>query len=68
MSAKEAGTTAILRVVDAIQNHSKPAIGHCCRAFLLHSRDPGPRAYADATGMPAGSEPGGSPGRGVTLW
>lgn len=38
----------ILHVVDDIQTHSKPVIGHCYREFLLRSRDPEERQYLDA--------------------
>jgi len=37
----------ILRVVDEIQNHSKPVIAHCYREFLLQNHDPEGREYVD---------------------
>lgn len=40
--------TEILRVVDEIQNHSKPVIERCYREFLLQNHDPESREYADA--------------------
>lgn len=40
--------TEILRVVDEIQDHSKPVIEHCYREFLLHNHDPESREYSDA--------------------
>lgn len=39
--------TEILRVVDEIQNHSKPVIEHAYREFLLQKHDPDEREYAD---------------------
>ena len=39
--------TEILRVVDEIQNHSKPVIEHCYREFLLQNHDPEEREYPD---------------------
>lgn len=38
----------ILRVVDEIQNHSRPVIEHCYRDFLLQNHDPDEREYPDA--------------------
>jgi hypothetical protein len=38
----------ILRIVDEIQNHSKPVIDHCYRVFLLQNNDPEEREYPDA--------------------
>jgi len=38
----------ILRVVDEIQNHSRPVIEHCYRDFLLQNNDPEEREYQDA--------------------
>lgn len=38
----------ILRVVDEIQNHSRPIIEHCYRDFLLQNNDPEEREYPDA--------------------
>jgi len=40
--------TEILRVVDEIQEHSKPVIEHCYREFLLQNHDPEEREYPDA--------------------
>ena len=37
----------ILRVVDEIQDHSKPVIEHCYREFLIGNHDPDERAYPD---------------------
>jgi len=37
----------ILRVVDEIQNHSKPVINHCYREFLIQNCDPEEREYPD---------------------
>ena len=39
--------TEILRVVEEIQDHSKPVIEHCYREFLLHNGDPDEREYPD---------------------
>jgi len=39
--------TEILRVVDEIQNHSKPVIEHCYREFLLQNSDPDEREYPE---------------------
>ena len=36
-----------LRVVDEIQNHSRPVIERCYREFLLHNHDPDEREYPD---------------------
>ena len=40
--------TEILRVVAEIQNHSRPAIEHCYREFLLQNHDPDECEYPDA--------------------
>jgi hypothetical protein len=40
--------TEILRVVEEIQNHSRPVIEHCYREFLIKSHDPEDREYFDA--------------------
>ena len=40
--------TEILRVVDEIQNHSKPVIEHVYREFMLQNHDPEEREYPDA--------------------
>jgi hypothetical protein len=47
-AALDAKITEILRVVDEIQNHSKPVIEHCYRDFLLQNHDPEEREYPDA--------------------
>jgi hypothetical protein len=39
--------TEILRVVDEIQNHSRPVITHCYREFVLQNHDPDEREYPD---------------------
>jgi len=39
--------TEILRVVDEIQNHSKPVIEHCYREFLLQNNDHDEREYPE---------------------
>ena len=39
----------IMRIVDEIQNHSKPIIEHCYQEFLLGNHDPEEREYSDAT-------------------
>jgi hypothetical protein len=39
--------TEILRVVEEIQNHSKPVIEHCYREFLLQNSDSEEREYPD---------------------
>ncbi len=39
--------TEILRVVDEIQNHSKPVIEHVYREFMLQNHDPEEREYPD---------------------
>jgi len=39
--------TEILRIVDEIQNHSKPIIEHCYREFLLQNNDPEEREYPE---------------------
>ncbi len=41
--------TEILRVVDEIQNHSKPVIKHVYCEFLLQNQDPEEREYPDAS-------------------
>jgi hypothetical protein len=46
-AALDAKITEILRVVDEIQDHSKPVIEHCYRDFLLQNHDPDERAYPD---------------------
>jgi len=47
-AALDAKITEILRVVDEIQDHSKPIIEHCYREFLLQNHDPDEREYPDA--------------------
>ena len=47
-AALDAKITEILRVVDEIQEHSKPVIKHCYRDFLLQNHDPDEREYPDA--------------------
>ena len=47
-AALDVKITEILRVVDEIQNHSKPVIDHCYRVFLLQNNDPEEREYPDA--------------------
>jgi len=47
-SALDRKITEILRVVDEIQNHSKPVIECCYREFLLQNHDPEEREYPDA--------------------
>ena len=46
-SALDRKVTEILRVVDEIQNHSKPVIECCYREFLLQNHDPEEREYPD---------------------
>jgi hypothetical protein len=46
-AALDAKITEILRVVDQIQQHSKPIVERCYREFLLHSADPEEREYPD---------------------
>jgi hypothetical protein len=46
-AALDVKITEILRVVDEIQNHSKPVINHCYREFLLHNGDSEEREYPD---------------------
>jgi hypothetical protein len=46
-AALDVKITEILRVVDEIQNHSKPVIEHCYREFLLNNCDPEDREYPD---------------------
>lgn len=46
-AALDVKITEILRVVDEIQNHSKPVIEHCYREFLLQNHDPDEREYPD---------------------
>lgn len=48
-AALDAKITEILRVVDEIQNHSKPVIEHCYREFLIQNHDPDERAYHDSS-------------------
>ena len=47
-AALDVKITEILRVVDEIQNHSKPVIDHCYREFLLQNNDPDEREYPEA--------------------
>jgi hypothetical protein len=47
-AALDAKITEILRVVDEIQEHSKPVIEHCYREFLLQNHDAEEREYPDA--------------------
>ncbi|MBI2312596.1 MAG: hypothetical protein HYU77_08850 [Betaproteobacteria bacterium] len=47
-AALDAKITEILRVVDEIQEHSRPVIEHCYRDFLLQNHDPDEREYPDA--------------------
>jgi len=47
-AALDAKITEVLRVVDEIQTHSKPVIGHAYREFLLQNHDPEEREYPDA--------------------
>ena len=47
-AALDAKITEILRVVDEIQNHSKPVIEQCYREFLLRNYDADEREYPDA--------------------
>jgi hypothetical protein len=46
-AALDVKITEILRVVDEIQNHSKPVINHCYREFLLQNSDSEEREYPD---------------------
>ena len=46
-SALDVKITEILRVVEEIQNHSKPVISHCYREFLLQNSDSQEREYPD---------------------
>src|ERR1700693_6335711 len=46
-AALDAKITEILRVVDEIQDHSKPVIERCYREFLLQNHDPDEREYPD---------------------
>jgi hypothetical protein len=46
-AALDVKITEILRVVDEIQNHSKPVIEHCYREFLLQNNDSDEREYPD---------------------
>jgi hypothetical protein len=46
-AALDVKITQILRVVDEIQNHSKPVIEHCYREFLLQNHDADEREYPD---------------------
>ena len=47
-AALDAKIIEILRVVDEIQDHSKPVIEHCYREFLLQNHGPDEREYPDA--------------------
>jgi hypothetical protein len=47
-AALDTKITEILRVVDEIQEHSKPIIEHCYREFLLQNHDPDEREYPDS--------------------
>jgi hypothetical protein len=47
-AALDVKITEILRVVDEIQNHSKPVIEHCYREFLLQNNDSDDREYPEA--------------------
>jgi hypothetical protein len=46
-AALDVKITEILRVVDEIQNHSKPVISRCYREFLLENSDSEEREYPD---------------------
>jgi hypothetical protein len=46
-AALDAKIAEILRVVDEIQEHSRPVIEHCYREFLLRSADAEEREYPD---------------------
>jgi hypothetical protein len=46
-AALDVKITQILRVVDEIENHSRPVIEHCYREFLLQNHDPDEREYPD---------------------
>jgi hypothetical protein len=46
-AALDAKITEILRVVDEIQEHSRPVIERCYREFLVRSADPEEREYPD---------------------
>lgn len=46
-AALDTKITEILRVVDEIQDHSRPVIEHCYREFLGRSGDPEEREYPD---------------------
>jgi hypothetical protein len=46
-AALDTKITAILRVVDEIQTHSKPVIENCYRKFLIESHDRDEREYPD---------------------
>ena len=48
-AALDAKIMEILRVVDEIQDHSRPVIKHCYRDFLLQNHDPDEREYPDAS-------------------
>jgi hypothetical protein len=48
-AALDVKITEILRIVDEIQNHSKPVVEHCYREFLLQNHDPDEREYPDAS-------------------
>ena len=47
-AALDAKITETLRVVDEIQDHSRPVIERCYRDFLLQNNDPEEREYPDA--------------------
>ncbi|SRR6266540_4253944 len=47
-AALDAKITEILRVVDEIQDHSKPVIEHCYREFLLQNHEPDEREFPEA--------------------
>jgi hypothetical protein len=46
-AALDVKITEILRVVNEIQNHSKPVIEHCYHEFLLQNNNPDEREYPD---------------------
>lgn len=46
-AALDAKITEVLRVVDEIQEHSRPVIERCYREFLLRSANPEEREYPD---------------------
>lgn len=47
-SALERKISEILRIVEEIQNHSRPVIEHCYHDFLLQNHNPEEREYPDA--------------------